>query len=129
MSEVEGENYLSSTESCPLNNLINLFLAMELGVSVEDVNAFVIGGHGDDMVPFIKDRKRVIPCAAYINKETAKHYSAEGLFIGVPIKIGEKGVEHIYKVEFNADEKALWDKTVKSVTENAGKVDQFLGSN
>ena len=163
------------------------FLAMELGVSVEDVNAFVIGGHGDDMVPFIrfssvsgipitsllskekideivqrtrfgggeivnllktgsayyapgisitamvesiiKDRKRVIPCAAYINKETAKHYSAEGLFIGVPIKIGEKGVEHIYKVEFNADEKALWDKTVKSVTENAGKVDQFLGSN
>ena len=37
------------------------------------------------------------PCAAYINKETAKHYSAEGLFIGVPIKIGENGVEHIYK--------------------------------
>jgi malate dehydrogenase len=163
------------------------FLAMELGVSVEDVNAFVIGGHGDDMVPFIryssvsgipittllsrekideivqrtrfgggeivnllktgsayyapgisitamvesiiKDRKRVIPCAAYINKENSKHYSAEGLFIGVPIKIGEKGVEHIYRVEFNSDEKALWDKTVKSVTENAQKVDQFLSSN
>lgn len=77
----------------------------------------------------IKDRKRVIPCAAYINKERAKHYSAEGLFIGVPIKIGEKGVEYIYQVEFNADEKALWDKTVKSVKENAEKVDQFLSTN
>jgi malate dehydrogenase len=160
------------------------FLAMELGVSVEDVNAFVIGGHGDDMVPFIryssvagipisdllttekineivkrtrfgggeiveflktgsayyapgasitamvesiiKDKKRVIPCASFVNSDMAKHYGAEGLFIGLPIIIGSKGVEKIFKIEFTPSEKELWNKTVQSVKSNAEKVDQFL---
>ncbi|AKA48817.1 malate dehydrogenase [uncultured archaeon] len=160
------------------------FLAMELGVSVEDVNAFVIGGHGDDMVPFIRyssvagipisnllskekieeivkrtrfgggeivnflktgsafyapgasiramvesvilDKKRVIPCAAHLTGTHGKHYGADGLFIGVPIKIGADGVEHIYDMDFNAEEKELWDKTAASVRENAQKVDRFL---
>ena len=160
------------------------FLAEELSVSVEDVNAFVIGGHGDDMVPFIrysnvagipitsllskekieeivkrtrfgggeivnylktgsayyapgvsitamvesiiKDKKRVIPCAAYLSGSHAKHYGAEGIFIGLPIKIGESGVEQIYDMDFNPDEKALWVKTVESVKSSCQKVDDFL---
>ncbi len=160
------------------------FLAMELGVSVEDVNAFVIGGHGDDMVPFIRyssvagipisnllskekidsivkrtrfgggeiveflktgsafyapaasiramvesiilDKKRIIPCAAHLSGQHGKHYGAEGLFIGVPIKIGANGVEEIFDMDFNPDEKALWEKTVAGVKENSSKVDKFL---
>jgi malate dehydrogenase len=160
------------------------FIAMELGVSVKDVNAFVVGGHGDDMVPFIryssvagmpistllpknkideivkrtrfgggeivdllktgsayyapgisitamvesiiKDKKRVIPCAAYMDEEDAKHYSAKGLFIGVPIKIGKEGVEQIYRIDFNDEEKVLWNKTVESVKKNGEKVDAVL---
>jgi malate dehydrogenase, NAD-dependent len=160
------------------------FLAMEIGASVKDVNAFVIGGHGDDMVPFvryssvggipienilskekideivkrtrfgggeiveylktgsayyapgiavaamvesiIKNKKRMIPCASYVDDEMAKHYSAKGLFIGLPILIGEHGVEKIFKIDFNTEEKNLWDKTVQSVKGNAEKVDGFL---
>lgn len=162
------------------------FLAAELNVSVEDVNAFVIGGHGDDMVPFIrysnvagipitsllskekideivkrtrfgggeivnylktgsayyapgisitamvesiiKNKHRVIPCAAYLEGDHAKHYGAGGIFIGVPISIGENGVERIFDMDFTAEEKALWEKTVKGVQENCKKVDDFLGA-
>ncbi len=162
------------------------FIAEELSVSVQDVNAFVIGGHGDDMVPFIrysnvagipitsllskekideivkrtrfgggeivnflktgsayyapgvsitamvesiiKDKKRVIPCAAYLTGNHAKHYGADGIFIGLPIKIGENGVEQIYDMDFNADEKALWEKTLESVKSSCSKVDDFLKS-
>ncbi len=160
------------------------FLAMELNVSVEDVNAFVIGGHGDDMVPFIRysnvagipitsllskekideivkrtrfgggeiveylktgsafyapaasiramvesvilDKKRIIPCAAHLSGSHGKHYGAEGLFIGVPIKIGSKGVEEIFDMDFSQEEKALWEKTVSGVSANSSKVDSFL---
>lgn len=162
------------------------FLAAELNVSVEDVNAFVIGGHGDDMVPFIrysnvagipitrllskekieeivkrtrfgggeivnylktgsayyapgvsitamvesiiKNKHRVIPCAAYLDGDHARHYGAGGIFIGVPISIGENGVERIFDMDFTDEEKALWQKTVKGVQENCKKVDDFLGA-
>ena len=162
------------------------FLAEELSVSVDDVNAFVIGGHGDDMVPFIrysnvagipitsllskekideivkrtrfgggeivnylktgsayyapgisitamvesiiKNKRRVIPCDAYLTGSHAKHYGAEGIFIGLPIKIGENGVEEIYDMDFNSEEKALWDKTVESVQSSCKKVDEFIKS-
>ena len=150
------------------------FLAEEFGVSVEDVTAFVLGGHGDDMVPlvrystvagvplpdlvklgwttqekldamvertrkgggeivnllktgsafyapaasaiamaesYLKDKKRVLPCAAHLSGQ----YGIDGLFIGVPIVIGENGVERVLEVEFNADEKAMFDKSVASV--------------
>ena len=150
------------------------FLAEEFGVSVEDVTAFVLGGHGDDMVPlvrystvagvplpdlvklgwttqekldamvertrkgggeivnllktgsafyapaasaiamaesYVKDKKRVLPCAAHLSGQ----YGIDGLFIGVPIVIGENGVERVLEVEFNADEKAMFDKSVASV--------------
>ena len=151
-----------------------LFLAQEFNVSVEDVTAFVLGGHGDDMVPlvrystvagvplpdlvkmgwtsqekldamvertrkgggeivnllktgsafyapaasaiamaesYLKDKKRVLPCAAYLNGQ----YGVKDMFVGVPIVIGENGVERIVEVEFSADEKAMFEKSVASV--------------
>lgn len=160
------------------------FLSLELGVSPKDVNAFVLGGHGDDMVPFIRysnvagipltnllskekideivkrtrfgggeivnylktgsayyapgisitamaksillDEGRIIPCAAHLSGEHAKHYGAEGIFIGLPIRIGEGGVNHIYDIDFQAEELALWKKTVESVKSGCSKVDEVL---
>jgi malate dehydrogenase len=150
------------------------FLAEEFNVSVKDVTAFVLGGHGDDMVPlvrystvagvplpdlvkmgwttqekldamvertrkgggeivnllktgsafyapaasaiamaesYLKDKKRVLPCAAYLNGQ----YGVKDMFVGVPIVIGEKGVERIVEVEFSGDEKAMFEKSVASV--------------
>jgi malate dehydrogenase len=150
------------------------FLSEEFKVSVEDVSAFVLGGHGDTMVPltrystvagiplpdlvkmgwttqekldkivqrtrdggaeivallktgsafyapasaaiamaesFLLDRKRVLPCAAYLNGE----YGVNGLYIGVPVIIGAKGVERIIEVSFTPEEKAMFDKSVAAV--------------
>jgi malate dehydrogenase len=150
------------------------FLAEELGVSVKDVTAFVLGGHGDDMVPlvrystvagiplpdlvkmgwltqerldamvertrkgggeivnllktgsafyapaasaismaesYLKDQKRVLPCAAHLTGQ----YGVDDMFVGVPIVIGENGVERIVEVAFSADEKAMFEKSVASV--------------
>ena len=150
------------------------FLADEFKVSVEDVSAFVLGGHGDTMVPltrystvagiplpdlvkmgwttqekldkivqrtrdggaeivallktgsafyapassaiamaesFLQDKKRVLPCAAHLNGE----YGVKGLYIGVPVIIGAKGVEKIIEVQFTAEEKAMFDKSVAAV--------------
>jgi malate dehydrogenase len=151
-----------------------LFLAEEFKVSVQDVTAFVLGGHGDTMVPlarystiagiplpdlvkmgwttqdrldkivqrtrdggaeivgllktgsafyapaasaismaeaYLKDKKRVIPCAAMLNGE----YGVKGLYIGVPVVIGKDGVEKVVEVSFNAEEKAMFDKSVAAV--------------
>lgn len=150
------------------------FLAEEFGVSVEDVTAFVLGGHGDDMVPltrystvagvpltdlvklgwttqekldamvertrkgggeivnllktgsafyapaasaiamaesYLRDKKRVLPCAAYLDGQ----YGIDGLYVGVPVVIGENGVERVLEVTFNDDEKAMFEKSVNSV--------------
>jgi malate dehydrogenase len=135
------------------------FIAMELNVSVENTHAFVLGGHGDTMVPLprystvagipitelmppdriealadrtrnggaeivgllktgsayyapasaavemaeaiLKDKKKILPCAALLEGE----YGIEGLFIGVPIKLGERGVEEIIEIDLTAEEK------------------------
>ncbi|HHL39293.1 MAG TPA: malate dehydrogenase [Deltaproteobacteria bacterium] len=145
------------------------FLAMELGVSVEDVHAMVIGGHADEMVPLvrystvsgipvsqlmsperieavvkrtrtaggeivgllktgsayyapsaaaaemceaiIRDKKRVIPCAAYCDGE----YGVKDMFIGVPVVLGAKGVERIIEVELDSDERREFDRSVEAV--------------
>ncbi len=150
------------------------FLADELNVSVEDVSAFVLGGHGDTMVPmprfstvagvpltelvkmgwikqerldqivqrtrdggaeivgllktgsafyapaasailmaesFLKDKKRVLPCAVYVNGP----YGIKDLYVGVPAIIGEKGIERIVELELTADERAALNKSADSV--------------
>jgi malate dehydrogenase len=145
------------------------FVAMELNVSVEDVQAFVLGGHGDDMVPltrccsvggipvtellpkdridaivertrkaggelvalyktgsayyapaassiamaesYLRDKKRVLPCAAYLEGE----YGIHGYYFGVPAVIGSGGVERVLEVKLSDEEKALVIKSLESV--------------
>src|SRR5467141_4691703 len=150
------------------------FLADEFNVSVQDVTAFVLGGHGDTMVPltrystvagiplpdlvkmgwtsqarldeivertrnggaeivnllktgsafyapassavamaesYLKDKKRVLPCAAYLNGE----YGVKDLYVGVPVVIGAKGVERIVEIELNGAEKAMFEKSTAAV--------------
>jgi malate dehydrogenase len=153
---------------------LRYFLADEFNVSVEDVSAFVLGGHGDSMVPmarystvagiplpdlikmgwttqarveeimtrtknggaeivnllktgsafyapassaismaesFLRDKKRVLPCAAWLNGE----YGVKGLYAGVPVVIGAKGVERVVELELTGAERADFDKSVASV--------------
>lgn len=145
------------------------FVAWELNVSVEDVHAVVMGGHGDTMVPIprlssvggvplaellskdqiakivkrtqdaggevvnllktgsafvspamaamemveaiLLDRKRVVPCAAYLDGE----YGIKGVFMGVPVVLGGNGVEKVLELKLEADEKALLDNSYKHV--------------
>src|SRR5215212_6376552 len=60
---------------------------------------------------YLKDKKRVLPCAAHLTGQ----YGVDGLFIGVPIVIGASGVERIVEVEFSGEEKAMFEKSVASV--------------
>ncbi|EQD60941.1 malate dehydrogenase, NAD-dependent, partial [mine drainage metagenome] len=76
----------------------------------------------------IDDEKRIIPSAAYLAGDHAKHYGASGIFIGLPIKIGANGVEKIYDIDFKQDELDLWKKTVESVKSGCAKVDEFLSA-
>ncbi len=150
------------------------FIAMELNVSVENIHAFVLGGHGDTMVPLprystvagipitelmpkdridalvdrtanggaeivsllktgsayyapasaavemaesiLKDKKKVLPCAAYLEGE----YGFKDLFIGVPVKLGAKGVEEIIEITLTDDEKAALQKSADAVEELKG---------
>jgi malate dehydrogenase len=145
------------------------FVAMELGVSVEDVQAFVLGGHGDDMVPlvrcsavggvpltdllsperieaivdrtrkgggelvglyktgsayyapaasaiamaeaYLRDKKRVLPCAAYLEGE----YGIRDTYFGVPAVIGAGGVERVLEIRLTAEEQALVQQSLESV--------------
>ena len=152
------------------------FLAEEFNVSIENVNSFVLGGHGDTMVPlvrystvagipvpdlikmgwstqakidqivqrtrdggaeivgllktgsafyapassaiemaesYLKDKRKVLPCAAYVDGQ----YGINGLYVGVPVIIGENGVEQIVEIELNDDEKAMLQVSIDAVTE------------
>ncbi|MBZ5584548.1 MAG: malate dehydrogenase [Acidobacteriia bacterium] len=147
------------------------FIAQELRVSVENVTAVVMGGHGDTMVPVVrltnvsgipltelmdqatvdaivsrtrnggaeivkylktgsayyapsaaavemaesilKDKKKVLPCAAYLEGE----YGVNGLFVGVPVKLGARGIEKIYEVKLEPAEQAMLKKSADSVQE------------
>jgi malate dehydrogenase len=150
------------------------FLAMELGVSVEDISALLMGGHGDTMVPMpsctsvggipvsrllsskrldeivartraggaeivgllktgsayyapaaattqmveaiIRDKKRLLPCAAYCDKE----YGVGGYYVGVPVVLGAGGVERIIELELTAQERADFQKSIDAVKELVG---------
>jgi len=152
------------------------FLAMEIGCSVEDVHALLLGGHGDDMVPLtrytfaggipitqlvkpdrleqivkrareggaeivkllekgsayyapasatvamaesiIKDKKRILPCAAYCEKE----YGIGGYFVGVPCVLGKDGVERIIEVELDGNARKMFQTSVDHVKELVGAV-------
>src|SRR6202789_4356547 len=147
------------------------FIAEELKVSVENVTAFVLGGHGDTMVPLarystvagiplpeliapdrlesiiqrtrdggaeivkhlktgsayyapsaavtemveaiLKDKKKILPCAAYLNGE----YGIHGLFVGVPVKLGAKGIEQIIEIKLTPEEDAALKKSAEAVKE------------
>jgi malate dehydrogenase len=147
------------------------FLASELDVSVEDIQAMVLGGHGDTMVPLIsyttvsgipvtqlmerarldeivqrtrsggaeivgllktgsayyapsagavqmaeaivKDKRRILPCAAWLEGE----YGMEGLFLGVPCKLGRGGLQQVIEVELTDDERAALERSAEAVRE------------
>jgi malate dehydrogenase len=157
------------------------FLAEEFEVSVEDVSAFVLGGHGDTMVPltrystiagvpltdlvkmgwtsnerieaivqrtrdggaeivgllkngsayhapaasaiemaesYIKDKRRVLPCAAYLNGE----YGVQDMYVGVPVVLGKNGVEKVVEIDLNTHEKQMFDHSVEAVQQLLEKV-------
>ncbi len=60
---------------------------------------------------YLKDKKRVVPCAAYLKNE----YGVKDLYVGVPVVIGAKGVERVVEIELNRTEKAMFDKSVEAV--------------
>ena len=147
------------------------FLAEELGVSVNSVSAYVLGGHGDTMVPVVEstnvagtpvskliaperleeivqrardggaeivnylktgsafyapsasivqmveaiifDKKEILPCTAYLQGQ----YGIDDLYVGVPVKLGSKGVEEIIELNLNGDELNALRKSAEAVQE------------
>ena len=158
------------------------FLALELGVSVEDIAAMLLGGHGDTMVPIpsctsiggipvtqligqqrldeivertrkggaeivgllktgsayyapaaasaqmveaiVRDKKRLVPCAAYCDKE----YGVGGYFVGVPVILGSGGVEKVIELDLLPDERAGLDKSIAAVKELVAAMDRLTAS-
>ena len=151
------------------------FIAMELGVSVENTHAFVLGGHGDTMVPLprystvagipiteliskeridaivdrtrnggaeivnllktsawyapgastvemveaiLKDKRKILPCAAYLQGE----YGYNGLFVGVPVKLGREGLQEIVQIKLTDEEKKALDHSAGAVKELVDKL-------
>ncbi len=152
------------------------FIAMEMNVSVENIQALVLGGHGDTMVPLprfttvagipitellddatierlvkrtrdggaeivqllksgsayyapasavaemvdsiLMDRKKILPCAAFLKGE----YGIEGLFVGVPVKLGSKGVEQIIELPLDDKERSELHRSAESVRELVTKI-------
>jgi malate dehydrogenase len=156
------------------------FLAMELGVSVEDISALLMGGHGDTMVPMptctsvggipilrlldkerlgqivqrardggaeivsllktgsayyapaaataqmveaiVRDKNRLIPCAAYCDKE----YGVGGYYVGVPVILGHGGIKKIVEIKLDEQEQADFQKSVDAVKSLVATMDKLL---
>jgi malate dehydrogenase len=156
------------------------FLSMELGVSVKDISALLMGGHGDTMVPIpsctsvggipitqlldtkrlneivertrsggaeivsllktgsayyapaaattqmveavVRDQKRLVPCAAYCDKE----YGVGGYYVGVPVILGASGVEKIIELKLTSEETAAFQKSVGAVKELVGAMAKLV---
>jgi malate dehydrogenase len=152
------------------------FIARELDVSVENVTAFVLGGHGDTMVPLprystvagipitellppekiealvkrtanggaeivnylktgsayyapaaaaiemveaiLKDKKKIAPCAAYLDGQ----YGVRGLYVGVPVKLGRRGVEQVVEISLTPAERTAFQRSVDAVRELVDKL-------
>jgi malate dehydrogenase len=147
------------------------FIAEALNVSIDNTHAFVLGGHGDEMVPLarystvagipitelfspekleaiiqrtrkgggeivallktgsayyapgssvvemidaiLKDKKKILPCAAYLEGE----YGVQGLFLGVPVKLGTHGIESIMEIKLLPEEQTMLNKSIQTVQE------------
>jgi malate dehydrogenase len=158
------------------------FIAQQLKVSVENVTAVVLGGHGDTMVPLVRlssvsgipltelldqatldrlvertrnggaeivkflktgsayyapsaatvemvesilrDKKKVLPCAAYLEGE----YGIHGLFVGVPVKLGEQGIEQIYQINLTTEERTMLHKSADAVRELVTVIQKKIGA-
>lgn len=156
------------------------FLSMELGVSVKDISALLMGGHGDTMVPIpsctsvggipvtqlidsqrleeiiertrnggaeivsllktgsayyapaaataqmveavVRDQKRLVPCAAYCDKE----YGVGGYYVGVPVILGASGVERIVELQLTSAETAAFQKSVQAVKDLVATMAKLL---
>jgi malate dehydrogenase len=72
----------------------------------------------------VRDKKRVLPCAAYCDKE----YGVGGFYVGVPVVIGAKGVEKIIELELDSQERADFQKSVDAVKSLVGTMNQLLGA-
>jgi malate dehydrogenase len=152
------------------------FIALELDVSVEDTHAFVLGGHGDSMVPLarystvagiplpallppdrlealiertrkgggeivqllgsgsayyapsaavvqmvesiVRDKKRILPCAAWLTGE----YGLSDVFVGVPVKLGKRGIEQIVEIELTPEEREALHRSAAEVKETMAQV-------
>ena len=161
------------------------FLSMKLGCSVEDIQALLLGGHGDDMVPLprftsvhgipidqllskadidecvqrakvgggeivnlmgtsayyapasgviqmveaiVKDKKRILPCAAYCEDAfgVAPGAAGKGYFVGVPCVLGKGGMEKVVEIKMNADEQALFSESAQHVKDLVAVVQKLF---
>jgi malate dehydrogenase len=66
----------------------------------------------------LKDKKKILPCAAYLEGE----YGIKGLYVGVPVKLGSKGIEQIIQIKLTPEEKAALDKSAEAVKELVGVI-------
>jgi malate dehydrogenase len=72
----------------------------------------------------VKDKKRLVPCAAYCDKE----YGVGGYFVGVPVVLGSAGVEKIVELKLLAEERAALDKSIAAVKELVGSMNRLTGT-